>query len=161
MSDFALVFDPTTLSADMAVANGDLLAEAGLQTAVLISLFTDRRADPEDVLPPGADRRGWWADWYSDEVIDQIVAGVGIAPPDRIGSRLWQLSREKQLPAVLIRAQDYAAEALAWLVDDGVAASVDVTAEVVARGILGLGIAITRPDGTVQNLKFYYAWSAV
>ena len=56
-----------------------LRAERGLRSAVLISLFTDRRAEPGDV-PEGEDPRGWWADVLGEE-------------GDRIGSRLWLIDR--------------------------------------------------------------------
>ncbi len=51
-----------------------------LVRAVLISLFTWRRANADDTLPdPRGFRMGWWGDTYP------VVAN------DRIGSRLWLL----------------------------------------------------------------------
>ena len=46
------------------VMNGAQLQSGGdLTTAVLISLFTDRQARSDDVIPDGTtDQRGWWAD---------------------------------------------------------------------------------------------------
>lgn len=38
--------------ADIKVENGDLLADQGLATSVLISLFTDARSPSEKLLPP-------------------------------------------------------------------------------------------------------------
>ena len=39
---------------------GDLLTAPPMVTAVYVSLFTDRRAGPDDKLLPGeTDRRGW------------------------------------------------------------------------------------------------------
>lgn len=66
---------------------------------------------------------------------------------DRIGSRLWLLKREKQLPETLRRAEDYAREALAWLVTDGLAASVTVAAEWAAMGLLAMRINIDTVTG--------------
>jgi len=119
----------------------------GLETAVVISLFTDRRANRGDAVPGDPnDRRGWWGDSFAD------VAG------DRIGSRLWLLSREKQMPSVLARALEYAAEALQWLIDDGIARAVNVTAEVVSQGVLGLGVEIVRSGKPAAQYRFETFW---
>ena len=118
-----------------------------METAVVISLFTDRRAKAGDPIPDGVlNRRGWWGDSFPD------VAG------DQIGSRLWMLAREKQLPSVLARAREYALEALQWLIDDGIARAVNVTAEVVRSGVLGLSIEIVRSDKPVAQYRFDSFW---
>ncbi len=136
------------LSGDYVIAVPGLVEDDGLKSAVVISLFTDRRANADDVLPDGTDdRRGWWGDPLGD------VAG------DRIGSRLWLLSREKQLQSVVTRARDYAAEALQWLVEDGIARAVDVTAEIVSQGVLGLGVVISRAIGPPVRYRFDAFWS--
>ncbi|QCO04182.1 phage GP46 family protein [Azospirillum argentinense] len=139
--DRTVVIDGVPLSLDL--TTGDPLVRA-----VLMSLFTWARAQPGDVLP--ADRRmGWWGDTYP------TVAG------DRIGSRLWLLSREKLLPETLRRAREYAEEALAWLVTDGVARRVEVTAD--RRGTDGLTLTcrIWRRDGPPVDLRFDDAWEAI
>jgi phage gp46-like protein len=70
------------------------------------------------------------------------------------------LGREKQLPAVLVRAETYAREALAWLLEDRVAARVDVAAEISRPGWLGLAIAITRPGADVAvQYRYDVVWA--
>ena len=97
--DIALHFDPIAFACDYAVAAGDLAADNGLKTAVLISLFTDRLAAADDEIPDGTeDRRGWWGDMPAD---GSAPSG---APPDPIGSRLWLLARAKQSAETLNRA---------------------------------------------------------
>ncbi|AEI76557.1 bacteriophage protein GP46, Mu-like protein [Cupriavidus necator N-1] len=124
--------------------DGQLAVDHDLKTAVLISLFTWRRAEADDILPdPRGPRRGWWGDLLA-------------ARP--IGSRLWLLSREKQTAEVVRRAREYAEEALAWLLDDGVCASVEVITEIVQTGMLGLRCRFTRPDGTAVAYQFDFAW---
>lgn len=152
--DVRLVFNGEQLTADLSLSGALLDVDDGLQTAVIASLFTDRRAEPGDVLPDGAggDRRGWWGD-----ALPPVVSGVPI-DGDRIGSRLWLLGREKQLQAVVNRAREYAAEALAWLIEDGIAERVEVEAEIVRAGVLGLDIAIHRPPGDAVDFRFAYAW---
>lgn len=150
MTDVALAFDALTLTADVALEGGQLVAEHGLLTAVIVSLFSDRLAQEDDPLPfEDSDRRGWWAD---------IVPPV---PADKIGSRLWLLHREKQTQETLLRAGEYAREALEWLVEDQVAERLEVEAEWVRTGVLGLRIAIHRPRGEAARLRFAIAWEGV
>ncbi|XZG71734.1 phage GP46 family protein [Chitinibacteraceae bacterium HSL-7] len=109
-------------------ADADL---ARLQRAVLISLFTWRRAQPGDVSA-GESQQGWWGDRFAR------VAG------DRIGSRLWLLQREKITMQTLLRAKEYAREALAWLVEDSLAERVDVAVERMGLDGVAMRIAIYR-----------------
>jgi phage gp46-like protein len=149
VADIKTAFISFDQGADYALAQLGLTEDDGLETAVIISLFTDRRAAEDDVLPGmDGDRRGWWADAYP------AVQG------DLIGSRLWLLAREKQIPQTLARAREYAIEALQWLVEDGIAASVDVTAEVVRTGVLGLTVEIQRTAGPTARYRFETFWGA-
>ena len=133
---------------DLVVVGADVNRDDGLETAVILSLFCDRRAAPEDLPPEDTDLRGWWGD------VD--IADTG----DQTGSLLWLIRREKQLPRVLTRARDYAQAALQWMIDDKVATSVQVDAEIVRRGFLGLTITITRPRGDQVSFRYDYAWQA-
>jgi phage gp46-like protein len=114
-----------------------------------LSLFTDRRADDGDVLPDSeTDRRGWWGDAHP------VVTG------DKFGSRLWLLSREKELQDVLNRAEEYAREALTWLIDDFVCDEFEVTAEIPRRGMLGLKVTIFKPETDPVEYRFNYTWAS-
>ncbi|MDW3711882.1 phage GP46 family protein [Pseudomonas sp. 2023EL-01195] len=145
MSDIALVWNGT--DADLAIEGGDLVLEEGLQTAAVISLFSDRRARLDDVLPADdGDRRGWVGDAWPR------VDG------DQIGSRLWLLNREKDVPETLRRAREYARESLAWLIEDGIGASLDVQASVPVRGVLRLELTVNRRDGSTLNHQFDTLW---
>lgn len=148
MADLSTVFMGFDAGADYALGALGLAEDDGLETAVVLSLFTDRRAEEDDALPGGGDdRRGFWGDAWPD------------VPGDRIGSRLWLLHREKQTPAVLGRAQQYAREALTWLIDDGIASAVDVVASIPRGGILALEIGITRPANPPIRYRFERFWS--
>jgi phage gp46-like protein len=147
MADLALQWNGQ--AGDLALEADDLVRDDGLETAVILSLFLDRRADPGDVLPDaGTDRRGWWGDAVPP------VAG------DQIGSRLWLLSREKETAAALRRAEEFACEALQWLVEDRVAERVEVAAQVPRTGLLGLAITIHRPRKDPVQYRFDRTWSA-
>ena len=137
MADLALIWNPATSRADWSLAGADLAQDASLRSAVVISLFTERRAADDEALPDprDTDRRGWWGDLALD----------GDAP-DPIGSKLWLLLRAPATPETRRRAELYCREALAWLVADGVAESVTVETEWQgeARTTLAIRVVITR-----------------
>lgn len=126
------------------VAGSPLADDDPLIRAVIVSLFTWCRANPDDAVD--GSRQGWWGD------------ATASLTGDRIGSRLWLLSREKLLPETFNRAREYAREALQWLVDDQVAAAVDVAAERYGRAGLALVVTITRADRRVTELRFADVW---
>lgn len=148
MADFRTAWDSENTRGDWIMRGASLGADADLETAVLISLFTHRRARPDDVLPDGAeDRRGWWADTDAEE--------------GEIGSRLWLLHREKQSAQTRNRAVAYAREALQWLIDDGVARQVDVQAEWAELGRLDMQITVWRADGRAFERRFESVWQQI
>lgn len=129
---------------DISLSGTDLATESGLRSAVIVSLFTDARAKPDDVLPDGTtDRRGCCMDSFLPE-------------GESFGSRLWLLSREKELPEVLQRAEEYAEEALQWLIKEGAAQFVSVTASRAASSVLLLQVSITLADGSPFDDVFNY-----
>jgi phage gp46-like protein len=147
MSDIGLTWE--IFAADFKIAANDLQTDAGLETAVLVSLFTDRRAAGDDAIPDGTDDlRGWWGD------------SVPAVSNDLIGSRLWLLSREKQQQSVLDRAKEYARESLQWMIDDRVADRIEVTAEIVRTGVLGLQVVVHRPMKDAAEFRYDINWQA-
>ncbi|ANI28916.1 MULTISPECIES: phage GP46 family protein [Yersinia] len=124
-------------SAGLGLADGD-----DLKTAILISLFTDRQARADDVLDD-ADRRGWWGDTDTEQAI---------------GSRLWLLRRQKLTTQVAIKAEDYAREALAWLISDQVVSSINVAAQIIYPNRLNLIIRYQQPGKTQTAVKFSWVW---
>jgi phage gp46-like protein len=96
--------------------------EDTLSTAVIISLFTDRRAGRDDVLPLNqTDRRGW--------VGDEFMADDFDTREDAWGSILWLCYFTKTTTDVLERARFGAQESLAWLVAAGIASRIEVTTQ--------------------------------
>lgn len=102
--------------------------QALLYRAAEISIFSWRRAELDDPLDDDQ-RMGWWGDTYP------------AVPGDKIGSRLWLLRRRTIVPEVLRAAEEYAREALQWMIDDELVTSVDV--QIVVRNR-------TRVDAVVQ-----------
>ncbi len=114
--------------------------ETSLIRAVVISLFTWRRAAPDDPVDD-EERFGWWGDSYP------TVAD------DRIGSRLWLLRRVKLTAGTQRDAEFYANEALQWLLDDGQVLEVDVLTERVDSSRLNLRVMLTIPGGTRLHIN--------
>lgn len=136
MIDVALV--PTGEVLDLALEAGDLKLENGLLTAVLVSLFSDGLAAADDELPDGGtERRGWWG----AEVLDQD-RGQGH------GSLLWLLERSVLTNETLARAEEYARDALAWLVRARIAQRVTASAQRLDTTTALLSVEIMRGDAT-------------
>jgi phage gp46-like protein len=149
MADVALEFSTTAREADLVVEAADLKPDDSLRTAVLISLFTHARVD-DDSLPPGElDRRGWWGDSFAT------------VPGDKIGSTLWTLQREKLTPALRSRAERLAERALRWLIEDGVAAAVEVSSEIHAPDGLYLRVVVVEPEASRVEFLFPFVWEGV
>jgi phage gp46-like protein len=135
-------------SFDFKVDSFDFVLDEGLESAVVISLFTDRRVPLEELPYWEKSQRGWWGDSQNDD------------PNDKTGSKLWLLNREKQLDEVLRRAEDYSRQALAWMVEDGIAKSITALAEWVADGQMKLSIGIKKPNDKNENFSFDANWQA-
>ena len=139
MTDARLVWDASVYGGDLVLAGDDLAADGGLRTAVLLSLLTDRRVAAGELPAGETDRRGWWGDSLA-------------ADGDVIGSRLWLLAREAARPDVERRAEEYAREALAWLVEDGAARRVDVA--VSGDGaVLCITVDVLLPSGGAERFS--------
>lgn len=144
--DLKLKFNGETLETSIIIENGDVATCHDLETAILVSLFTWRRAEEGDILPhPLSSKMGWWGDRVNPPYTD-----------DAIGSKLWLIAREKIIPKTLQRAKIYTEEALAWMLEDNIAQSIKVEVSRVAINKLALFINIE----TVKNqeqLKFNYS----
>jgi phage gp46-like protein len=119
-----------------------------LRRSVTISLFTWRRAGPDDPVND-SDRKGWWGDCAPS------VAG------DQIGSRLWLLARRTLISDTLKDAKAYAEEALAWLLDDQIVTAVTVTVERQGNDRLNLRVTLTESSGETLELNFADTWELI
>jgi phage gp46-like protein len=81
-----------------------------------------------------------------------------------MGSRLWTLAREKDTASVLQRAPEIVREALAWLLEDRVAASVDVAVSSVpvspGHSMMLIDVGIQRPTGAAASYRYEYNWTS-
>ena len=121
--------------------DGDILTADALDTAILVSLLSDRRAEPQQV-PRATQRRGWVGDLET--------------PDDPIGSWLWLLEQARVTSETAAKAADYAERALAWLVDDEIALGVSADATVEATRVV-LAATIQRPNAQSET-RFVSLW---
>lgn len=144
MSDIALQLIDGCF--DLEIKDNDLVSDDGLETALAISLFTDKRVSDEELPSGHLSKRGWWGDMYPE--VDQ----------DQIGSRLWTLSPEKTTTETLKRSEDFAREATSWMIEDGLADAVNVLSEYNTSKQLILNVDVVKPDGITS--RFAVAWDA-
>lgn len=123
----------------------DLKRDAGLESAIIISLFTDKREEDITLLPDNTGyRRGWWGD--TEEF--------------KIGSKLWLLYRSSATPDVPAKIEQYVKDALQWMIDDGVVKDVFTTVEIISTYTVGITVEIQQPDGQEQFYKYSLNWEA-
>ncbi len=147
MADAALSFNDTTKEYDIAISSGDIASGSDLENAVIISLFTWARASKNEV-GENSPQFGWWGDKIDED------------SNYKIGSKLYLLKREKITDETIALVKDYAKSALQWLVDDGVASSVDVIIERNASDNKRVDGSVVVYKGTSsETLKFDNLWS--
>lgn len=142
-------YDTDLREGDIHFIDGDFEQELGLESAILISIFTDKRASTDDDLDDAEDRRGWWGDQ---------VSGI---EEDEIGSKVWLLERAKTTTKTLNELKDYIQEALEWLVEDGIAAKIEVETERMPYPddeILAFKVKVFKQDGNIITYKFNDLW---
>ena len=109
------------------------------------SLFSWARAEDDDERPTES-KMGWWADSFSEE-------------GDKFGSRLWLLMRSSLTTETLALAEEYAQEALQWMIEDNIASEVIAKAELDGIDRLNLLIEIVRPNQKTLTARFVDVWS--
>ncbi len=151
MGDIRIVWDPSTGTGDFAMAGAGLALGHDLQTASLISMFTDAQSDPGDIVFDN-DPHGWWADTYAalEDPSLPVIAG------DRIGSKIYQAFARPRNQDTLNWLRDEVIRCHGWMITDGVASAVDAQTFFTATGGVGAVVTITA-NGTPS--VFDYAWS--
>lgn len=142
----SFVYSATTAKtlgpADIVQDGGDLAQDYGLETAVLISLFSDARST--DKLPsPLSSASGYWGS-----------AVIGF----EFGSDRWLLNRSKLTADVAKRSEQIDRKALQWMIDDKIISSVTVTATITGNRQLDTKIIISRPTGSKVVFSYYINW---
>ncbi len=143
MKDLLFNFSQELNQIDLAINNSEILTDESLKTCVLISIFTDARCDKSELPKEQISQKGFWG--------DAIFGGS-------TGSKLWLLNRSKLNNDTIIKAKEYAHEALRWLVIDGLAKELKTDAEIDSYGNLNLFINIIKPSGQAENISINNLW---
>lgn len=131
------------LSADFDIRiddTGDIETADFFDTAILYSLFGERRAAADEVVDAQL-RRGW----------------IGNDADFENGSKLWLLSQARLTRNNLNRIEDEAKKGLQWLVDDGFAVAIDDVTVTLASGRPILAVTIRRSRDKVDR-KLFDVW---
>lgn len=119
-------------------ANGDIDTADMFDTAILMSIYCERRASASEV-PISSQRRGW----IGNESFDDFENG----------SKFWLYQQARATRTILNGIVTAVQNGLQWFVDDGIATSVAVTAE-----LNGLTVVIERPNSNVDR-RYYEIWN--
>lgn len=135
----------TTIKWDISLdGSGDILTEDFFDTAILVSLFAQRRASESEVLLSHL-RRGW-------------IGNESFENDFEIGSKIWLYEQARTSRDTMNGISAAASEGLQWLIDQGFATNIDV-ATVLVDGEVNLQIDIFRPNSKVDR-RFYSLWNA-
>lgn len=121
--------------------DGDIKTDDSFDSAIVVSLFADRRALASQVLPPEL-RRGWIGDEFT--------------PGFQIGSHLWLFDQSRHTQNVANDMGDAAQLAVDWFVKEELLESVRALGIRLDNGI-ELRIRFVRPNGKVEN-RFFTFW---
>ena len=119
--------------------NGDISVADFFDTAILYSLFGERRAGEDEVIEPQR-RRGWIGNGEFEN-----------------GSKIWLFEQARINRDIMNRIADEAKKALQWLVDDGYAVSIDDPETIYKNGVLCLEVVIRRSRDKVDR-RFFELW---
>lgn len=136
MADVALIWQDGWADILLNESNTDLQTGKDLKTAILVSLFSDSRANPEELLLD-EDPRGWWS--------------------RDLGSLLWLLARQKATLQNLEKGIQYIKDALNWLIVQNIAKSIDVTGTIENRSKFNFIITIKKSN----DYRFQYLWENI
>lgn len=124
---------------DLQFDNGDLLSTQGFTSALLMSIFCERRATPSEVAQPEK-RRGWWGNAF-----------LGFTDFE-IGSKIWLLSQARANQNTLNNWITYINNAIEWFIDDKYLDKINVTAEYDINNALISNIDLIIGNDIILNL---------
>jgi len=128
-------------SFDLSVgANGDLETVAGFDTAILMSVFCERRASADQVPTPRL-RRGWIGNEDGDD------------PDFEIGSLIWLYEQARLNSDTANGVESHANTALAWFLEDNLLTQIETEASFSGAGVSLLVIFRTE-TGPVETRNF-------
>ena len=131
-----------TADFDMQIGpDGDILTDDFFDTALVMSLFCERRATGDEG-PESSRGRG--------------RSGNEETPDFEIGSKLWLYEQARTTRTVLQGIETVVLNGLQWLIDDGYAINISAAAEL-DSGSITLTVQIDRPGSKVDR-RFFTLW---
>lgn len=139
--DIKLTYDPNNFIYDINFrSDGDFELLNNFDTAIQMSLLTDKRAEASEVPQPEL-RGGWWGNLLNDVQDYQI------------GSKLWLLYQARKTTDNLNNAIDFVKECFDWMVEDNYISRVDVDGAITEEGFR-LEIDFIREDNKVEKPSY-------
>lgn len=118
--------------------SGDLEGVNSIDTAIDISLFTDKRADKSEIQASEL-RRGWIGNLFN-AIIDY-----------KIGSKLWLIYQARNLQLTANKGVDFIKDSLKWLIEDGLVEDIKVSANRTIDNI-EFNLRIIRKDNEIERI---------
>jgi phage gp46-like protein len=123
--------------------DGDIATVDAFDTALLMSLFCERRAT-ESEIPSAHLRRGWIGNESDQEGFE-------------IGSKLWLYEQSRITKTLIQEIVSATLNGLQWLIDDNLATSINVSAKLQNNNIV-IEVIISRPNSKV-DYRYFEFWS--
>lgn len=130
--------------ADIRINGENLVRDPGLENSILISLFSNGRADSRDAIPNEEDKLGgWWGDTLLETPFP---------------SKLWTLGRTKINDTTIALVEQFTKDALGWMEEDRLADIISATATRTGVNIITTEVRIAQPGGSTIYFKYYVNW---
>lgn len=124
------------------ISTGDIRSEDFFDTAIIVSLFAERRANESEVAE-SRQQRGW--------------IGNESTPGFEMGSKIWLYEQSRLTKTILNGIEIAARESLQWLVDDEFAIRITKVKAIATTTGINLEIVITRPNSQVDR-RYFDLW---
>jgi len=138
MQDFKLEINSSNIYDLVIGVDGQLEGVNDFTTAITTSLLSDARAGASQVSVPQY-RRGW---------IGNVVSPI---EGRQYGSLLWLIEQSRLTQSTLNFAIDYARSSLSWIVEQGIAANIEVTGRISSASGITLNIVVTSLSGQTET----------
>lgn len=122
--------------------SGDIFTENFFDTAILMSLYCERRALASEMQASHL-RRGW--------------IGNESTPDFEIGSKLWLYEQARLTRVILNSINSVAKASLQWLIDDGIAQRVTASSLLGENNNIEIEITIMRPNSKIEK-RYFDLW---
>jgi len=121
--------------------NGDLPVDQALDTAILMSIYEEVRANSSEIAVDNL-RRGW--------------IGSESTPGFEQGSKFWMFEQERITTSMLSELGTVINNGLQQLVNDNIAISTSANASL-KNGVINIEVVLERPGGKIER-KLFTLW---